>query len=103
MGSHSTAKRQKFDLHVIWLDLANAYGAVPHCLLWKALEMHHVPLVVVDILKQYFNAFKMRYSTPIYTTDWTQLEFGIAMGCTVSPVLFVLAMQVLLKAAEAET
>lgn len=97
------AKRQKLDLHVIWLDLANAYGAVPHCLLWKALEMHHVPLVVVDILKQYFNAFKMRYSTPTYTTDWTQLEVGIAMGCTVSPVLFVLAMQVLLKAAEAET
>src|SRR5215470_9593881 len=65
--------------------------------------MHHVPLVVVDILKQYFNAFKMRFSTPTYTTDWTQLEVGIAMGCTISPVLFVLAMQVLLKAAEAET
>lgn len=37
------AKTNRIDLHVIWLDLANAYGSVPHGLLWKALEMHHVP------------------------------------------------------------
>lgn len=27
------AKREKSDLHVVWLDLANAYGSVPHKLL----------------------------------------------------------------------
>ncbi|GFO24572.1 proline synthase co-transcribed bacterial homolog protein-like protein [Plakobranchus ocellatus] len=28
------------------------------------------------------------------------LEVGIAMGCTISPILFVMAMEVILKAAE---
>ena len=95
------AKTNRLDLHVIWLDLANAYGSVPHSLLWKALEMHHVPDTVIDILKEYFSHFKMRFTTASYTTGWTELEVGIAMGCTVSPILFVLAMQVLLKATEA--
>lgn len=29
-----------------------------------------------------------------YTTGWQQLECGIAMGCVISPILFVLARQV---------
>ena len=57
---------------------------------------------MIQILKVYFNIFRMRYRTPSYTTCWTRLEIGIAMGCTVSPILFVLAMQVILKAAEYE-
>ena len=52
------------------------------------------------MLDSYFSKFKMRFSTMNYTTNWANLEVGIAMGCTVSPILFVLAMQVLLKAAE---
>ena len=78
------AKANQLNLHVIWLDLANAYGSVPHSLLWKALEMHHVPKDIVEILKKCD-------STVAYTTKWTQLEVGIAISCAVSLILFVLA------------
>ena len=40
----------------------------------------------------------MRFSTMAYTTKWIPLQVGIAMGCAISPCLFVLAMQVLLNA-----
>ena len=91
------AKRSRLSLYVVWLDLANAYGSVPH--LWKTLEAHHVPQPVVHILQEYFSGFMMRFSTKTYTTRWVPLEVGIAMGCTISPSFFVLAMQILLKAA----
>ena len=94
------AKANRLNLHVIWLDLANAYGAVPHNLLWKALEMHHIPNSMIDILKQYFSNFRMLFRTMSYVTNWTELQVGIAMGCAVSPILFVLAMQVHLKGTE---
>ncbi|GFO22350.1 reverse transcriptase [Plakobranchus ocellatus] len=42
----------------------------------------------------------MRFSTINYTKRWINLEVGIAMGCTISPILFVIAMEVILKAAE---
>ncbi|GFO26852.1 reverse transcriptase [Plakobranchus ocellatus] len=52
------------------------------------------------MLEDYVNGFKMTFSTERYTTDWINVEIGIAMGCTISPILFVLAMEVILSAAE---
>ncbi|GFN84733.1 reverse transcriptase [Plakobranchus ocellatus] len=62
--------------------------------------MYHVPEVIQVILDDYFSGFRMRFSTNDYTTNWINLEVGIAMGCTISPILFVMAMEVILKAAQ---
>ena len=93
------AKADKKDLDVIWLDLANAYGSVPHEMIQLSLETYHVPPKIREMLKTYFDGFSMRFSTREYTTCWINLDVGIAMGCTISPILFVLAMEVILKAA----
>ncbi|GFN89040.1 reverse transcriptase [Plakobranchus ocellatus] len=52
------------------------------------------------MLEDYFNGFQMRFSSERYMTDWINLEVGIVMGCTMSPILFILAMEVILRAAE---
>ena len=91
---------EKLNLDVIWLDLANAYGSVPDQMIQLALRMYHVPEDIQVMLDDYFSGFRMRFSTNSYTTDWINLEIGIAMGCTISPILFVVAMEVILKAAE---
>ncbi|KAK3750391.1 hypothetical protein RRG08_015884 [Elysia crispata] len=78
----------------IWLDLVNAYGSVPHQMIQLALRMYHVPEDIQVMLDDYFSGFRMRFSTNSYTTDWINLEIGIAMGCTISPILFVIAMEV---------
>ena len=65
------------------------------------LSMYYVPEDIQVMLDDYFSGFRMRFSTNSYTTDWFNLEIGIAMGCTISPILFIMAMEVILKAAEA--
>ena len=35
-----------------------------------------------------------------FTTSYQALEVGIPMGCTISPILFVMAMEILTKAAQ---
>ena len=65
-----------------------------------ALRMYHVPEDIQVTLDKYFNGFWVRLSTNSHNTDWINLEIGIAMGCTISPILFVMAMEVILKAAE---
>ncbi|KAK3759133.1 hypothetical protein RRG08_033378 [Elysia crispata] len=92
------AKSEKLNLDVIWLDLANAYGSVPHQMI--QLRMYHVPEDIQVMLDDYCSGFRMRFSTNNYTTDCISLEIGIAMGCTISPILFVMAMEVILKAAK---
>jgi hypothetical protein len=57
-----------FDLDVIWLDLANAYGSVPHKLLKLAMEHFWFPQVIQDLMVEYYNNFFMRFSTGNFTT-----------------------------------
>ena len=37
------AKQNKSNLNVVWLDLGNAYGSVPHVLLMNAMEFFYIP------------------------------------------------------------
>lgn len=37
------ARRSKAHLHIVWLDLANAYRSLPHLLITFALEFFHIP------------------------------------------------------------
>ncbi|KAG1932793.1 hypothetical protein F2P79_020826 [Pimephales promelas] len=90
------AKREKTDLHVIWLDLANAYGSVPHQLINYAMEFFHMPTCVKSFVAQYFSNLQMCFSLQEFTTGWQRLEVGIAMGCTISPILFVAAFEIIL-------
>ena len=34
----SDSKRRRKTLRIAWLDLRNAFGSVPHALLWKMME-----------------------------------------------------------------
>ncbi|KAL6455729.1 hypothetical protein MHYP_G00355800 [Metynnis hypsauchen] len=90
------AKREKTDLHVIWLDLANAYGSVPHQLINYAMDFFHMPTCVKILLAEYFNNLQMCFFAQDFITGWQRLEVGIAMGCAISPVLFVAAFEIIL-------
>ena len=94
------AKRDKEDLHVIWLDLANAYGSVPHELLLKAMDFFHIPEEVKQLMMKYYRQFKMRFTTESFTSEWHRLEVGIAAGCTISVIWFILVMEMLLRSAD---
>ena len=41
----------------------------------------------------------MKFTVKNYTTKWQALEIGIMMGCMISPLLFVLAMELILRGA----
>ena len=46
---------------------------------------------------QYFGNVFMRFTTTNYTTGWQALEVGIMMGCVVSPLRFVMCMELILR------
>ncbi len=51
------AKREKTDLHVVWLNLANAYGSVPHQLINYNMELFHMPSCIKNMVASYFFLF----------------------------------------------
>ena len=88
-NSIPSAKRDKTELHVIWLDLANAYGSVPRRLIRMALEFFNFPTEVGEVIRKYFNSAFMKFTAKDYPTKWQVLKIGNMMGCVVSPLLFV--------------
>ena len=96
------AKESKGDLTVLWLDLANAYGSMPHKLVEEALKRHHVPPSVCDLIADYYKNFRLRACSSSVTSQWQTLEKGIITGCTMFAVLFSFTMNMLVKAAEVE-
>ena len=94
-----SARRDKTELHVIWLDLAKAYGSVPHHSIRMVFEVFNFPSKVGEIIMKYFNSAFMKFTVKNYTTKWQALEIGIMMGCVISPLLFVLAMELILRGA----
>ncbi|KAI2644850.1 hypothetical protein H4Q32_030713 [Labeo rohita] len=93
-----SAKKENRDLHVIFLDLANAFGSVPHKILWMAFSYFRVPDHITDLVKNYFHDLQFCITVENTTTAWQQLEIGIMAGCTISPLAFVMAMEVVIRA-----
>ena len=48
-----SAKHDKTSLSAIWLDVANAYGSVPHRLIYFALKRYGVSEKWIKIIQQY--------------------------------------------------
>ena len=94
------SKEHKENLSVVWLDLANAYGSVPHKLLKMAMEHFWIPEEIQQLMMKYYDNFVMRFTTAGFTTEWQRLEIGIAAGCTISVVWFVLVMEMILRSTE---
>ncbi len=97
------AKRNKSNLVVTWLDIANAYGSIPHNVISNALEAAHVPEKVRDLVSSYYSKVNIRFSTNKFTTKWQRVEKGIITGCTLSVILFALSMSWLIDSVKNET
>ncbi len=96
LGTDTVSKQSKSDLHVVWLDLANAYRSVPHQLIHFALDFFHIPPHIQGIVARYFSNFHVCYTTQEISTGWHRLEKGIAMGCSISPILFTASFEMIL-------
>ena len=97
------AKQDKSELHVVWLDLANGYRSVPHDLIYRSLDFFYISGKIKVLLQKYFNSAFMRFTTQRYTTNWQSLEIGIMMGYVISPLLFIMFMEMLLREAKDAT
>ena len=84
------------ELHVIWLDLENAYSSVRHPLIEKAMDFFWIPEDIRKLISGYYKCTYMRFSNAEYSANWQKLNIGIMMGCDISPLIFVLVMEMLL-------
>ena len=89
------AKTCQKNLAVIWLDLANAFGSVPHGAISFALRWYHLPEPFVNLVENYYAGLYARFTINSQPSDWHRFSTGIFMGCTLSPILFITTFNLL--------
>lgn len=57
-----------YHLYLVFFDLPNAFGSVPHNLLWAAFDCFSVPKAITALIKSYFQDIELCKTTEEYTT-----------------------------------
>lgn len=80
---------------MIWLDLANAYGSVPHAMFEEGMKFFWFPKELRKMIMEHCNRFKTRFTAGNFTIEWQRLEVGLFAGCAISVVLLGLVIDMI--------
>ena len=92
---HRKSKRvQKKTIYFCFIDYAKAFNCVDHNKLWKILK----EMEIQDHLTCPFrNLYAGQEATGHGTTDWFQIGKGVRQGCILSPCLFNLYVEYIMR------
>lgn len=88
---------EKKDLQMVFLDLANAFGSVPHEILWTVFNFFEVPNDIIRLVKAYFQDLQFRATVQQSTIAWQHLKVGIIVGCTISLLSLTMTMELIME------
>ena len=96
-ASVKDARLNQKDVSTIWLDIANAYGSIPHQLIFLALKRYGVSDHYLSIIKSYFEAIYSKPFSESCPSSWHQQHKGIFVGCTIFIILFLACINLIIE------
>ena len=82
------AKSKKVSLATIWLDIANAYGSIPHKLIIFALHGYGASPKWIHLIQTYYSGIFSKSFSQEAPSSWLRQQRGIFVSCTLSIILF---------------
>ena len=95
------SRRSNKQLCVAWLDLTNAFGSVSHTHIFKTLERQGLPLDILTVIRDLYSGATTKVRTRSGFTGPIALSTGVKQGCPLSPIVFNLAIEPMLRAIRA--
>ena len=89
-------------LHFCFIDYAKAFDRVDHNKLWKILKDMRIQDQLTCLLRNLYAGQEATVRTGHGTTDWFQIGKGICQGCILSPCLFSLYAEYIMRNAGLE-
>ena len=97
-------KKQEFqkNIHFCFIDYSKAFDCVDHNKLWKILKEMWIPDHLICLLRNLDAGQEASVRTGHGTTDWFQIGKGVRQGCILSPCLFNLYAEYIVRNAGLE-
>jgi len=81
-------RRGSAPIHVCFVDFSKAFDSVPRELLWRRLELLHVPAKTITAIRSYYDHVDVRVEMIAGLSDAFPSTLGVKQGCPLSPTLF---------------
>ena len=101
-GSLKKQESSRKTSYFCFLDYAKAFGCVDHNELWKILKEMVIPDHLTCLLRNLYTGQEATVRTGHGTTHWFQIGKGVRQGCILSPCLFNLYAEYIMRNAGLE-
>ena len=91
------AREFQKNIYFCFIDYAKALDCVDHTKLWKILKEMGIPDHLICLLRNLYAGQEATGRTGHGTTDWLQIGKGGRQGCILSPCLFNLYAEYIMK------
>ncbi|CAM4842093.1 unnamed protein product [Rotaria magnacalcarata] len=88
------------DIYLCFIDYTKAFDCVDHNKLWTVLNNMGVPKHITCLLKNLYTDQEATVRTEYGLTEWFKNEKGVRQGCILSPCLFDLYAEYIMRNAE---
>ena len=85
------------NIYFCFIDYAKAFDCVDHNKLWKILQEMGMPDHPACLLRNLYAGQEATVRTGHETTDWFQIGKGVHQGCILSPCLFNLYAEYIMR------
>ena len=96
-GSLKKAKELQENIYFCFIDYAKAFDCVDHNTLWKILQEMGIPDHLTCLLRNLHAGQEVTVRTRHGATDWFQLGKRVCQGCILSPCLFNLYAEYIMR------
>ena len=99
-----TKKAREFqkNIYFCFIDYAKAFDCVDHNKLWKILKNMGIPDRLTCLLRNLYAGQEVTVRTGRGITDWFQIGKGVYQGCILSPCIFNLYAEYIIRNAGLE-
>ena len=96
------AREFQKNIYLCFIDYAKAFDCVDHKKLWKILQEMGIPDHLTCLLRNLYAGQEATVRTGHGTTDWFQIGKRVCQGCILSPCLFNLYAENIMRSAGLE-
>ena len=91
------AREFQKNIYFCFIDYAKVFDSVDHNKLWKTLQEMGIPDLLTCLLRNLYAGQEATVTTGHGTTEWFQTGKGVCQGCIVSPCLFNLYAEYIMR------